>query len=186
MSDPVNERGKLMESLFFKRQNEALLQRLRDNREDQALRDQLKDVSGLEDPKALDALIHVGVTANSLTALAMIPLVAVAWADREMQATEKAAILKAADSSGVGKESPANELLAAWLVERPDGELLDAWKGYIAAIKTEVDDTAFGQLKNSVLSTARSIAESAGGILGFGNKVSDAEKKVLEDLESAF
>ena len=186
MSDPVNERGTLMESLFFKRQDEKLLQRLRDKRKDQDLRDQLKDVSGLEDSDALDALIHVGVTADSLTALSMIPLIAVAWADREMQETEKAAILKAADSAGVSEDLPANELLAAWLVERPDGELLDAWKSYIAAIKIKVDETAFSQLKNSVLNTAQSVAEAAGGILGFGNKVSEAEKKVLDDLASAF
>ena len=186
MSDQVNERGKLMESLFFKRQDEALLQRLRDNRKDQELKEQLTDACGLKDPAMLDALIHVGVTADSLTAVAMIPLVTVAWADREMQANEKAAILDAADSSGIRKDSPSSELLAAWLHERPDGELLDAWKSYIAAVKKDTDEAAFGQLKNSVLTTAESVAEAAGGILGFGNKVSDAEKKVLDDLASAF
>ena len=186
MSDPVNERGKLMESLFFKRQDEALLQQMRDKRKDQELRDQLMDVSGLKDAAVLDALIHVGVTADSLTALAMIPLVVVAWADREMQFAEKAAILSAADSAGIRKDSPASELLAAWLQERPDGELLDAWKSYIAAVKTNADSTAFGQLKTKVLTTAEKVAESAGGILGFGNKTSEAEKKVLDDLAAAF
>ena len=186
MSDPVNERGSLMESLFFKRQDEALLQRLRDKRKDQELRDQLMDASGLKDADVLDALIHVGVTADSLTALAMIPLVTVAWADREMQDAEKEAILSAADSAGIGKGTPANELLAAWLTERPAAELLDAWKSYIAAVKDKADATAFGQLKTKVLTSAETIAESAGGILGFGNKTSEAEKKVLEDLASAF
>ena len=41
MSDPVNERGKLMESLFFKRQDEELLEQLREKRKDQELREQL-------------------------------------------------------------------------------------------------------------------------------------------------
>ena len=50
----------------------------------------------------------------------MIPLVTVAWADREMQFAEKAAILTAADSAGIRKDTPASELLAAWLHERPD------------------------------------------------------------------
>ena len=186
MSDPVNERGSLMESLFFKRQDQALLQRLRDQRKDQELREQLSDVSGLKDAAALDALIHVGVTADSMTALAMIPLVVVAWADREMQDSEKAAILSAAESTGIGKDSPANELLATWLDHSPSGELLDAWKSYIAAVKESIDASVFNQLKTSVLSTAKTVAESAGGILGFGSKISDAEKKVLDDLSSAF
>ena len=186
MSDTVNERGNLMESLFFKRQDQALLQRLRDQRKDQELLEQLASASGLKDAAALEALIKVGVTADSLTALAMIPMVSVAWADREMQANEKAAILTAADSAGVTKDSPASELLSAWLGERPDGELLDAWKGYIAAVKDTAETAAFNQLKSSVLGTAKSVAESAGGILGFGNKTSEAEQKVLEDLASAF
>ena len=65
-------------------------------------------------------------------------------------------------------------------------ELLDAWKSYIAAVKESADATAFGQLKTKVLATAQTVAESAGGLLGFGNKTSDAEKKVLDDLASAF
>ena len=116
----------------------------------------------------------------------MIPLVSVAWADREMQANEKAAILTAADAAGIAKDSPASELLSAWLVEPPEGDLLDAWKGYIAAVKQSADDNAISQLKSSVLDTAKSVAEAAGGILGFGNKTSEAEQKVLEDLASAF
>ena len=186
MSDTVNERGNLMESLFFKRQDQALLQRLRDQRKNQELLDQMIGESGLKDTAALEALIKVGVTADSLTALSMIPLVSVAWADREMQANEKTAILTAADSAGIAKDSAASELLSAWLGEPPEADLLDAWKGYIAAVKQTVDATAFGQLKSSVLGTAKSVAESAGGILGFGNKTSEAEQKVLEDLASAF
>ena len=107
-------------------------------------------------------------------------------ADREMQANEKAAILTAADSSGIAKDSASSELLSAWLVERPAGDLLDAWKGYVAAVKETAEATAFNQLKYSVLDTAKSVAESAGGILGFGNKTSEAEQKVLEDLAAAF
>ena len=186
MSDPVNERGNLLESLFFKRQDQALLQRLRDKRKDQEAVAQLADASGLKDATVLEALVKVGVTADSLTALSMIPLVAVAWADREMQDNEKAAILSAADAAGIAQDSPASELLGAWLVERPDGDLLDAWKAYIVAVKESVDAPTFGQLQASVLGTAKKVAESAGGILGFGNKTSEAEQKVLEDLATAF
>jgi len=165
MSDQVNDRGNLMESLFFKRQDQALLQRLRDKQLNQEIRDQLIGASG---------------------ALSMIPLVTVAWADREVQDTEKAAILTAADSAGIHKDSDASELLAAWLVERPESDLLDAWKSYTAAVKEVTDPAAFGQLKTAVLGTAKAVAESAGGILGLGNKTSAAEQKVLDDLESAF
>ena len=77
MSDPVNERGNMMESLFFKRRDQALLQKIRDNRKNQELIDQLTDASGIKDTVALEALIKAGVTADSLMALVMIPLVTV-------------------------------------------------------------------------------------------------------------
>ena len=186
MEDSVNERGNVMESLFFQRRDQALLQKIRDNRKNQEAIDQLVDASGLKDRAVLEALIKAGVTADSLTALAVIPLVTVAWADREIQDNERTAILTAAESSGIAKNSPASELLNEWLKDRPDDELLAAWKGYIAAVKETVEQTAFGQLKTSVLGTAKAVAESAGGILGFGNKTSEVEQKVLEDLASAF
>ena len=186
MSDPVNERGNMMESLFFKRRDQALLQKIRDNRKNQELIDQLTDASGIKDTVALEALIKAGVTADSLTALVMIPLVTVAWADREMQDNERAAILTAADTAGIAKDSAASELLSGWLGEQPNAELLDAWKSYIAAVKQTADESAFAQLKTTALGTAKAVAESAGGILGFGNKTSDAEQKVLDDLASAF
>jgi len=186
MSDPVNERGNLMESLFFKRRDQALLEKIRDNRKNQELIDQLIDASGIKDTAVLQSLIKAGVTADSLIALVMIPLGSVAWADREMQENERAAILSAADTSGIAKDSPASELLSEWLVERPNDELLDAWKGYIAAVKETTDESAFAQLKTTALGTAKAVAESAGGILGFGNKTSEAEQTVLDDLASAF
>jgi hypothetical protein len=186
MSDHLKERANAMESLFYKRQDQELLQRIRDERVSKELRDQLSAASGLTDTNAIDSLAEVGVTADSLTAVAMIPLVSVAWADREMQGSEKDAILQAADASGIDQGSSSYELLATWLNDRPDSDLLDAWKSYIQAVKEKSEATMISQLKSVVLGKAKEVAEAAGGILGFGNKTSAAEQKVLDDLESAF
>jgi len=62
-----------MESLFFKRRDQALLQKIRDSRKNQELIEQLTDASGIKDSAALEALIKAGVTADSLTAVVMIP-----------------------------------------------------------------------------------------------------------------
>ena len=62
--------------------------------------------------------------------------------------------------------------------------LPDAWKNYMGALNESLDPVAFNQLKALVMRRAEDVAESAGGFLGLGNKVSDAERKVLDDLAS--
>lgn len=186
MADHLNDRGKIMESLFYKRQDQELLQRIRDERASKDLQCQLIAASGLDDKETIDALIEVGVTADTLTAVAMIPLVAVAWADRQMEGSEREAILQAADDSGIDKGSSSYDLLNAWLTSRPDSDLLNAWIAYVGSVKEHTDASHVNQLKSVVMGKAQEIAAAAGGILGFGNKISDAEQKVLAELSSAF
>ena len=42
------------------------------------------------------------------------------------------------------------------------------------------------ELRDDLLQRAREVAESAGGILGFGGKISKQEQKVLDELAAAF
>ena len=53
-------------------------------------------------------------------------------------------------------------------------------------MKSELDDVALGQLKTSIISRAQTVAKSAGGYLGLGNKISASEEGVLKTLESSF
>lgn len=186
MSDPVNDRARKMEELFFKKQDVELLERMRAERADKEISDQLMAASGIDNGPVIDALVSVGVTADSMTSVSMIPLVFVAWADRQMEDTEKVAILSAAASVGIKEGTASYQLLAVWLEHRPDHDLLDAWKGYIAAVQDKIEVVAGTQLKNSVLGRAEEVAKAAGGFLGLGNKVSDVERKVLDDLSAAF
>ena len=52
--------------------------------------------------------------------------------------------------------------------------------------KPTLRESARGALKEDLLGRARAVAEAAGGLLGFGNKVSKSEQAVLDDLEEAF
>jgi len=47
---------------------------------------------------------------------------------------------------------------------------------------SEVDRT---EMRERVLGRARSVAEAAGGFLGLGSKVSEAEEQVLDELDLA-
>ena len=148
-------------------------------------RSSLKAASGIEDEAVLQGLVDQGITPESLTAVSLIPLVAVAWADREMADGEKKAILQAANDAGVTSDSTAYSVIEGWLESRPDSELLEAWKSYVASIKDKLDPSATGQLKHSVITRSKEVARAAGGYLGI-SKISSAEQAVIDELEAAF
>ena len=186
MDDSVQGRGKAMEDLFFKSQDAKLLEKMRSELAASESREALQSASGIEDVAVLDALSKAGISPESLTSVALIPLVAVAWADKKMEAAEKAAILQAAETAGIKTGSASYMTMESWLSNQPPAELLTTWKSYIQALKPTLDPAAFSQLKTSIVGRAESVAESAGGFLGLTSKVSDVEQAVLDDLAAAF
>ena len=179
----LKERKDALENEFFKRQNEEALEGLRALKAVEEAKAALSRASGLTDDAALDALTEVGITAETITAMSLVPLVAVAWADGKLDDSERSAILEAFQS----KASEANrDLLDAWLAKPPDPSLLDAWKLYIEAVLNELDAEARETLRSQLLGGAKEVAEAAGGFLGLGNKISASEAAVLAELEACF
>ncbi|MFT5303167.1 MAG: hypothetical protein ACI87E_004975 [Mariniblastus sp.] len=186
MNDPIHQRGQAMEDMFFTINDHKLLDNIRAEMAAKEHRDALQSASGISDTPTLDALHGCGITPESLASVALIPLVAVAWSDNKMEDPEKAAILKAAESAGIAVGTASYQTMESWLNNPPESELLDTWKSYIGALKSTLEGPALNQLKNSVLGRAENVAKSAGGFLGLGNKVSDSEQGVLDDLAKAF
>lgn len=186
--DFLEDRRTGLEEAFFAQQNEMLRQRLRQADDDKAKRDALAAASGIQDPAVLDSLTNLGIRAETLAALSLVPLIVVAWADGGVDERERAAILRAAEQSGIKKEDAAYHVFERWLHERPAPALLDAWKSYIRALSGTLDAGARAKLKADLLDRARTVAAAAGGFLGLGlsHRMSAAEKAALADLERAF
>lgn len=183
----MQERGRSLEEAFFKKQHEAQLEKLRRKQEQAEAREALAAASGItDDPELLDRLAALGIHAETLAALTLIPLVEVAWADGKMEAREREAILKGAESSGIAPGSPSYGLLEIWTHDRPARELMDSWKAYIGALAAELSADQKWHLEERIVGRARAVAEAAGGFLGLGNKVSAEEERVLQELEAAF
>ena len=113
-------------------------------------------------------------------------MVAVACSDGVLEPAERDAITKAADGVGVKEGSASFGLLESWLAEKPGDDLLDAWKSYAGALVETLDAPALAKIRDQVIGRAESAAEAAGGFLGRGNKVSDSEQKVIDELKSTF
>jgi hypothetical protein len=186
VSDKIlDERRKSLEESFFAKHNRELLDKLRAKTDAAARREQLVAVSGIRNEALLDELVGLGLDAESLAALGLVPLLQVAWADGKVQQRERDALLEAAQKSGVKPGSTAYELLMGWLDREPDPRLFQAWKDYVRALRGAVSEDSILALRTEVLARANAVARAAGGILGVGS-VWGTEKGVLAELEAAF
>lgn len=185
MAKTLDDRRVALEEEFFHRENEKNLARLRAEMELKESKDALKETSGMTDDAVIDRLVALGLRASTVTALTLVPLIAVAWADGELQDNEREAILKAASDKGMGPGAPGHDLLVGWLAAQPGDSLFEAWDDYLKALKAQLDDAQLQTLKDQLVGNAKAIAESAGGFLGF-NKVSSQEQEVLSRIERSF
>jgi hypothetical protein len=181
----LEERGRALENQFYEKENKEKLAAMKAKLQAQETREELRKASGMTDDKVLDKLVALGLRANTIAALSLVPLIEVAWADGQIQDNERNAILQGAHGKGLEQGSDGYELLQTWLKRRPEPGLLDAWEAYIKALTGQLNDEQNKLLKNQIVGFAKMVAAAAGGFLGIG-KVSAAEEKVLARIEAAF
>ncbi len=182
----LRDREKSLEDEFFRREDKRLIERLRDLQVAETTREALAKASGISNPKVLDTLMALGIRAETVAALSLVPLVAVAWADGTLEPKERRAILERAHHTGVAAGSTAHALLEAWLDRQPDPKLLDAWTHMVRGIRDQLGPDEAARFKAGLLEQARGVASASGGVLGLGAKVSKAEAAMLARLEAAF
>ena len=98
--DILRERGKSLEDEFFRREDKRLLTRLQELRAAEVNREALAKASGITKPEVLDRLLRLGIQAQTLAALSIVPLVEVAWADGALDAKERRTVLEHAVAAG--------------------------------------------------------------------------------------
>lgn len=185
MDDSLKERGRSLEEAFFRQRDAELIAQHKKLEQMKTDREALMLVSGIRNPKVLDQLVELGISPTVLASLAILPLVEVAWADGELSAEEKEAVLAGAAKGGLVKGSIDHAILDAWLKERPDPKFLNAWMKYIEGLREAMGPEDLKNLKKEFLNRAKSVAESAGGFMGL-SKISPQEQAVLSKMEKAF
>lgn len=181
----IEDRGKALEDAFFAKKNKELLDQVRKSLNAETNRGELQAATGISDEGVLDRLIEMGILGESLAAMAIAPLVLVAWADGSVSEKERDAVLAAAEKSGVIPGSTAGDLLAGWLAEKPDETLLENWIAYTKAVSLKLLAGDRVKLSEQVLGRCKAVAEAAGGFLGLGS-ISSKEQVVLDKLAHAY
>lgn len=171
---------------FFHEQDQKLRREFRERMAKMDRRAQLTQVSGIQDEAVLDRLIELKIEPETIAAMAVVPFVAVAWADGKVQDEERQAILAAAQSAGVQPQDGRYPMLEFWMNKRPGAAMIEAWEHYIKDICKRLSKPEIDELRHDVLGLARTVAQSAGGFLGIGSRISAAESDMLKRLEKAF
>ena len=178
----LKKQAKDLEETFFATENERLLRELRAKVKLDEKRNALRAVVKAKDPAIIDHLLELGVEPETVLAVGLVPLAAVAWADGRLEDKERKAVLKAASERGVEPGSANHTMLEVWLKEKPNQRLMNAWKKYARGIWEQLTEHERILMRESIVGRAREIAEAAGGLLGVLS-ISPQEKALLEELE---
>jgi len=177
--------GRIMEDQFFLKKDQLLIEARKKLEAMQETKANLTQVSGIKDEVVLDKLIKLDIRPDVLATLFAIPLIEVAWADGELQDKERDELFRYAHKAGLSNKQMDPQIISVWLKQKPAPELMEAWEHYIQALCEQLSPEERQSLKEEVLTDARTIANAAGGFLGFG-ALSPEEQKVLDQLEAAF
>ncbi|HKA14663.1 MAG TPA: hypothetical protein VKH41_06575 [Myxococcota bacterium] len=181
----LRDRRSAFEEIFFAKQDAKVLAQLRSEREKKAAREGLARATSIDDPDLLERLVELGLDARSWTALSLVPLVEVAWADGRVEERERKAVLTAARDHGLHRTAPGYVLLEHFLRKRPEASLFASWGAFMTELAAELSPSERAALSKEIVDRARKVAAAAGGILGLGS-ISEAETRVLAALERPF
>lgn len=183
MVDPLSERGKALVDRFFAERDKDLVSAMRAKTSATENMEELRQATGISDEQVLSALSALGLTADALAALSIVPMLFIAWADRVLDDAERNAVLLECVDMGIREDSHAHALIDSWLRSAPDDGLVEAWQHYWSALKPQLGASETETLKADILERARRIARASGGLLGVG-ATSRAERQGLQWLES--
>jgi hypothetical protein len=169
MSDAILDvRRRALEDSFFREQDRLLVRRLTDQHAHRVERENISSITGITDPALIDQLIALDLRPPTLAALALVPLVVVAWADGDVTDPERLAVLAAAADVGLTQATEAHAVLDSWLRHPPPPALFPAWEAYTAAFVRKLDAAGRGALRDEVMTRARAVARAQGGFLMLG------------------
>lgn len=169
---------------FFYRQDQELIERMRQRADMEAALRGLSAATGIADRELLRDLHRLGYEAETGVLLQLMPLVQVAWSDGSVSEEERKGIFHIAAQKGV-QNGRAWGRLTEYLETEPPPELfrvtLRALRESHEALPLEEREKRQGEL----LMQCMKIASTSGAFLGFGSKISVAEESAIKRIVSA-
>ncbi len=172
--NPLDDLRAAHEGEYFSKRDRALIEQLRAKLAVERAALDIED-SGLQDPELAETLAGLGINRDTIPVLHLVPIVQVGWASGSIEESERVLLERAARQSGVQEGSVAWDAFQKMLTSPPDRTLYDASLAYIVAMEPESNC-------QSLLDTARSVADATGGLFGLLGNVEKAERDALQEI----
>jgi hypothetical protein len=174
--DAFEDRRRAQEEDYFRKKERELLEKMRQRSEAAAERSGLAEASGVADEAILESLRELGFTRDTIALVHLVPLVQMAWIDGGVTQRERDLIFEIAAAHRVEEGSDAWRQLAGWLERRPSEDFFADTLRIVGVLSKA---GAEGPTADDLVGHLTRVAEASGGILGFGNKISDAERDLI-------
>ncbi|MEZ4238303.1 MAG: hypothetical protein R3F59_19555 [Myxococcota bacterium] len=135
---------------------------------------------GLDDDELAQSLQSLGLQRDNYRAVALLPLIEVAWADGRIQRAERRRIAQIARDHDI----PVDDAwLDRWLKRRPSKKAFFAARTVLLALMSRLGrDAAPIESVEQLLDLCLWVAESAGGLFGLAFTVSRSERECIEQI----
>ena len=175
----ISERGRSLEDDYFRKKDKELIEKLQRAAQTEQARTDLSRAAGISDPAALQELLDLGFTPQTVGLLPIVPIVQMAWAEGGITPAERDLIVRFARGRGIAEGTDADRQLTAWMNERPSDAV---FHGAGRLIRAMLDSGSAAGLKaDDLVAYCESIASASGGVFGIG-KMSAEEKTLLAGI----
>lgn len=175
--DMLSERGRSLEEDYFRKKDRELVEKMRRAAEAEARRGDLTAKTGITDPELLREVEALGFSPETVALLPIVPVIQMAWADREVSDAERKLVVQFARARGILDGSPADAQLSRWLTHQPAPAVFEGALRLVRAMLESSGETAADDL----VKQAEAIAAASGGVFGI-NRISAEERALLTTI----
>jgi hypothetical protein len=162
--DIFHEREAAEEAVYFRQQDEKLIEKIRAKAKLAELAAALADKLQVDDPQLLQRIVALGVTRETGSAFLLLPLVQVAWADGKVTHHERDAVLNIGARRGLQPNGAEHAQVIKWLGERPSEDHYEAALEAIRIGLSVLPPAEARERVNAILDTCREVATAAGAL----------------------
>src|SRR5262245_25426832 len=181
--DSFAERGRALEEEYFRKKDRELIERLRRTAAADQTRGELSKQTGVTDPALLADLEEIGLTADTVALLPLVPAVELAWAEDGITPAERHAVLSLARSRGIAEGSASDRLLNSWMASRPTPEQFAKARRLMSALLDAGAPVVKDLTAEQLIAYCEQIARASGGLFGLTLRaISPEERSVLTRL----
>lgn len=186
MRDILKDRERGDEAVYFRKQDEKLLQKMRERAALEEVAHALADKLRVDDRELLNRVVDLGLTRDTGAAILLAPLVQVAWAEGSVSPREREVVLEIAGSRGVADGSGAHRQVESWLAQRPSDALFDTALEVMKAGLAVLPDAEREERIREIVAACTRVAEATGGglakLLGMSTGIVGQEAAVLDAI----